>query len=1117
MKKNSYYSRILSFFTLLIILSTFLPQIFQNKFQLSATLQADEEFFEQQDEFEMPGKVEENIIDIDFIPDSINDSTAIYGEGLRITNNKILVDEYAIALGPNDTIHCIWLQQITHLGLSLMYSYSNDSVNWLIPEVVFRLYTTVILPQLLIDTEGGIHIVFYAYRTNQYRLYYFQSPSYNLNFSNELIYDSLIYEIDELALVLTHNDTVNVVWKSQTYTSSSVSWDSQVVIARLNLTTGLWLSEPWVLFNESNPIFIGVSSTYDSLRICWSRSTNFIADYYLIYSQYNETTKSWNAHSEIATSENKIAGVFIFPKISGGNFILWVERPKYYIMCYGELLESETLINVYKQFNANKTSSYHATIVEDSFTHDVHLVYEQVVSLKYSLYQRKLFASNSSWSEGLLLSTNDYSKHPDFYIQSKSSTLIAILFYLSDGSIVSSNYSISETFSVELLIYFGGSNFYYQSVVIDSEGISHLICHHKNRNVDEIVYQKKFMNETLWTDFTSIINGLYDITNTNLLIDENDTLFMFYISIDTETSRTGIFMMVKNKYQNNWSSPKLLFTPTESINLNEESSIFFDEQLNLHAFWVQYNLYSEIYEIGYSMKPYNEENFTNPISLPTYQEDSHNYQLHAIAEPDGTLHLANVEYSESYQVTSIIYRSKNVGEDWVNPSIVFASYNLMARPKLISDSEGNLDLILTDSLVISHWQDIYDTDFRSLSKAKGGYWVDNGIFLYETGSAAYYDVIVIDEEFYMVYYELDAMISYWHATTLDYLKIIKRTVTGQWTDDRTLFYHQMDKTLPVFAYNDVTEELSIFFEMTDYINWIVLQNDTDQDGLGDLDEKFYQSDPLNPDTDGDGLQDGFEVKGNYTNPVMYDTDWDDLSDGEEILIYKCDPLKSDTDRDNLRDGVEVLIYGTDPTTRDTDKDLLNDDIEIFALGSNPLSNDTDGDGMDDHFEYFNSLLILIDDSLEDPDEDNLSNIDEYLIGTGIYNPDSDLDLLSDGAEVHIHGTNPLDADTDADTLTDWEEIMKYHTSPFLEDTDSDGFSDRDEILAGTDPNDPTDNLRSKQLRIVLIASIVPVISVISLVIFVEVRYRTQVKNQKESEQEELKKVETIIDEMKKND
>lgn len=1115
MKKVSHYSIILSIFAIIITLSGFLPQISQYNFQLSAIIQTDEELVVL-DEIKIPLEVEENTFDTDLIPDSINDSASVFGEALTITTEKLVIGEYDITLGPNGTTHCIWFQRLTHIGLSLMYSYSNDSIDWITPETVFRLSTSVELPQILVDTEGGIHIVFYAYRSEQYRLYYFQSLSYNLNFSHELLYDSLTYEINELSLVLTHNDTVNVVWRSETDGSTAVSWDSYIGVTRLNLTTGLWLSEPWILFNESEPMFLGVSSTYDSLRICWTKSTNFDADYYLVYSQFNETTQSWNAHTEIATSEDKIDGVFIFPKASGGSYLLWIEKPRYSTLCYGELLENESLVNVYKGFNAASTYSYYASIVEDTLTNDVYLVYEQVYGLADNLFERKLFASNSSWSDELLISTNSYSEHPDFYYLSNSSTLIAILFYLSDGSIVSRNFSKSETFSSEMTIYFGGQNYYFPSVVADSEGILHMICHHQNRAIDEIYYQRKLLNETFWTDYTSIVDELYDITNTNLLIDENDTLYVFYVSLDAASDRLGLYMLIKNKNQNNWSAPKLLFTPSKSINPYCETSVFFDEQLNLHAFWVQESPIDEVYEIGYSMKPYNEENFTNPVSLPSYQEGSHNLQLYAIAELDGTLHLVNVEYSELFQVSCILYRSKAVGEDWSDPLIVFASYNILARPRLVADIEGNLDLILTESICISPWHDIYDTDFRCLSKAKGGSWVDQETFLYETGSAYFYEIIVVSNELYLVYYEIDAVESYWYANRLDYLKIIKRTATGEWTDDKILFNYQIDKSMPVLVYNNVTEELSIFFEMTDYINWIVLQNDTDQDGLGDIDEKIYHSNLLSSDTDGDGLQDGFEVKTCETNPMLFDTDWDELNDGEEVLIYESDPQKSDTDRDNLRDGDEVLIYGTDPTAQDSDQDLLKDDLEILVLGSNPINNDTDGDGMDDFFEYWNSLLLLIDDSLEDPDEDNLTNIGEYLQGTDVYHPDSDLDLLSDGEEVHDYGTNPLDADTDADTLTDWEEIMKYQTSPFLKDTDADGFSDRDEINAGTDPNDPNDNLRSRQLKIVLITSIVVGVFVLGSVIYIEARYRIRVKNKKESEQEELEKAESILDDIRKN-
>ncbi|MHA1156753.1 MAG: hypothetical protein ACTSQK_11655, partial [Candidatus Heimdallarchaeota archaeon] len=220
MKKAFHYSKFLSILALVIILSAFLPQISQSKLQFSAMNQTEKDAITEQDEITIPIEVDENIIDTNLRADSINISTAVYGYSLRITNDKLMTAEYDITLGPNGTTHCIWFQQITNLGLSLMYSYSNDSVNWIVPEVIFRLYTSVELPQLLIDPEGVIHIVFYASRTDHYRLYYFSSPSYNLNFSNELIYDSLLYEIDELALVLTHNDTVNVVWRAETDSST---------------------------------------------------------------------------------------------------------------------------------------------------------------------------------------------------------------------------------------------------------------------------------------------------------------------------------------------------------------------------------------------------------------------------------------------------------------------------------------------------------------------------------------------------------------------------------------------------------------------------------------------------------------------------------------------------------------------------------------------------------------------------------------------------------------------------------------------------------------------------------------------------------------------------------
>src|SRR5713101_2814930 len=55
---------------------------------------------------------------------------------------------------------------------------------------------------------------------------------------------------------------------------------------------------------------------------------------------------------------------------------------------------------------------------------------------------------------------------------------------------------------------------------------------------------------------------------------------------------------------------------------------------------------------------------------------------------------------------------------------------------------------------------------------------------------------------------------------------------------------------------------------------------------------------------------------------------------------------------------------------------------------------------------------------EDPDQDGLTNLEEYQHGTDPNNPDTDGDGLSDGDEVHKYHTDPLNPDTDGDGLTD---------------------------------------------------------------------------------------------------
>jgi hypothetical protein len=69
---------------------------------------------------------------------------------------------------------------------------------------------------------------------------------------------------------------------------------------------------------------------------------------------------------------------------------------------------------------------------------------------------------------------------------------------------------------------------------------------------------------------------------------------------------------------------------------------------------------------------------------------------------------------------------------------------------------------------------------------------------------------------------------------------------------------------------------------------LVAMEDPDRDGLTNLAEYNAGTDPLSPDTDADGL-----------------------NDGDEVLKYKTNPLLADTDGDLIPDGIEIQT-GTDP-------------------------------------------------------------------------------------------------------------------------------------------------------------------------------------------------------------
>ncbi|RXK55068.1 hypothetical protein ESB00_03980 [Oleiharenicola lentus] len=128
--------------------------------------------------------------------------------------------------------------------------------------------------------------------------------------------------------------------------------------------------------------------------------------------------------------------------------------------------------------------------------------------------------------------------------------------------------------------------------------------------------------------------------------------------------------------------------------------------------------------------------------------------------------------------------------------------------------------------------------------------------------------------------------------------------------------------------------------------------------------------------------------------------------------------------------------------------------DFYAGVDNPLFADADLDGMDDTWETARGLNPAVNDRTGDSDDDRISNIQEYLLGTHPTQADTDGDGLADGWERQ-HGFNPISADdnfadTDLDGLMDGHESQSG-TNPRLIDSDSDGIGDAVEVLLGYDP------------------------------------------------------------------
>lgn len=131
-------------------------------------------------------------------------------------------------------------------------------------------------------------------------------------------------------------------------------------------------------------------------------------------------------------------------------------------------------------------------------------------------------------------------------------------------------------------------------------------------------------------------------------------------------------------------------------------------------------------------------------------------------------------------------------------------------------------------------------------------------------------------------------------------------------------------------------------------------------GKRDPGEVWTETDPNNPDTDGDGAVDGFGEDKDGNGRIAGDTNNNRLWDSGELWT-ETDPLNADTDGDGLPDGWEIR-YNLDPL----DNGTLNLRTGLAGDPLNGGSGDPDGDGFTNLQELANGTSPRKDDTAPPP-------------------------------------------------------------------------------------------------------------------------------------------------------
>ncbi len=174
----------------------------------------------------------------------------------------------------------------------------------------------------------------------------------------------------------------------------------------------------------------------------------------------------------------------------------------------------------------------------------------------------------------------------------------------------------------------------------------------------------------------------------------------------------------------------------------------------------------------------------------------------------------------------------------------------------------------------------------------------------------------------------------YEMNSVEYVELVDGKIEKDYLE-RAIYSHLILKNLPIAD--------------------VRLSDDYDADGLTLAQEYEYDTNPFSKDTDEDGLNDYEEIYVYGTNSIKYDTDEDGMGDGTEVSCA-LNPLELDTDGNGVEDNQETVTQvvrndtvekyklqeiGTLPSIKITGKGDYSQKIYAMAIENDATITDID--------------------------------------------------------------------------------------------------------------------------------------------------------------------------------